>query len=57
MFKKNWYQKKEKEKIGLKLTLASGLTVGLAANSTSVAFKIVFSSKIVACDWLCPNGY
>lgn len=38
------------------LTFASGLTVGLAANSTSVAFKIVFSSNIVAWDWLWPNG-
>lgn len=43
---------KEKE-----LTLASDVTVGLGGNSTSVALSIVFSSKIVAWDWLCPNGY
>lgn len=29
-------------------TLASLLTAGLAGNSTSVAFRIVFSSSIVA---------
>lgn len=40
-----------------KITLASLLTVGLLANWTSVAFSIVFSSRMVACDWLCPNGY
>lgn len=31
-------------------TFASLLTVGLLANCTSVAFNIVFSSKIVAWD-------
>lgn len=43
--------------IFLLLTLASWLTVGLEANSTSVAFNIVFSSNIVAWDWLCPKGF
>lgn len=32
------------------ITFASLLTVGLFANWTSVAFSIVFSSKMVACD-------
>lgn len=32
------------------ITFASLLTVGLFANWTSVAFNIVFSSKMVACD-------
>lgn len=45
------------EKFELIHTLASLVTAGLLANWTSVAFKIVFSSKIVACDWLCPNGF
>ena len=39
------------------LTFASLLTVGLLANCTSVALRIVFSSKMVAWDWLCPKGY
>jgi len=38
------------------LTLASAVTGGLLGNSTSVAFNIVFSSKMAACDKLCPNG-
>ena len=38
-------------------TLASGLTVGLVGNCTSVALSIVFSSNMVACDWLCPKGF
>ena len=38
------------------LTFASLLTGGLFGNSTSVAFNIVFSSKMAACDKLCPNG-
>ena len=38
-------------------TLASELTAGLVGNCTSVALSIVFSSKIVAWDWLCPNGF
>lgn len=37
-------------------TLASWDTMGLAGNSTSVAFRIVFSSKMAAWDKLCPNG-
>lgn len=39
------------------LTFASLLTVGLLANCTSVALRIVFSSRMVAWDWLCPKGY
>lgn len=38
------------------LTLASPLTGGFDGNSTSVAFNIVFSSKMAAWDKLCPNG-
>lgn len=38
-------------------TLASFETVGLLGNCTSVALRIVFSSRIVACDWLCPKGF
>lgn len=34
------------------LTFASNETAGLAGNSTSVALRMVFSSRIVACDWL-----
>ena len=37
--------------------LASADTVGLLGNWTSVAFKIMFSSRIVAWDWLWPNGW
>lgn len=40
-----------------RLTFASFETVGLFENCTSVAFSIVFSSKIVAWDWLWPNGF
>lgn len=43
--------------INITHTLASLETVGLLGNWTSVAFKIVFSSRIVAWDWLCPNGF
>ena len=39
------------------LTLASGVTGGLEGNSTSLALRIVFSSKMAACDRLCPNGW
>ena len=39
------------------ITLASELTAGLVGNWTSVALSMVFSSNIVACDWLCPNGF
>lgn len=39
------------------LTFASFDTVGLLENWTSVAFSIVFSSRMVACDWLWPNGF
>ena len=39
------------------LTLASILTGGLVGMSTSLAFSIVFSSNMAACDRLCPNGW
>lgn len=40
----------------IEFTLASLLTVGLFGNVTSVAFNIVFSSNILACDWSWPKG-
>ena len=40
-----------------KHTFASLLTGGLEGKSTSVAFRIVFSSKMAAWDKLWPNGW
>lgn len=38
-------------------TLASGLTGGLAGKGTSLALRMVFCSRMSACDRLCPYGW
>jgi len=47
-------RKSNEKKTGFWFTFATSDIIGLAGNSTSLAFNIVWFSNIAACDWLCP---